>query len=72
MKGLIDRTKQWVIANKYFFSASAVVFSFMLVCSFVFRADVVERWIIFIPTLFFCLITYWLVRGGHYGDMDCE
>lgn len=72
MKNLLENIKLWAIDNKYFFSIGAMAYTMLFLVTVVAEADVVVRKIFFSVTLFFSLVTYWLVRGGHYGDMDCE
>lgn len=72
MKQLIQRIKQWAIELRYFFSVGSVLWIIISIISVVRNDSTGIKAGFFLTTLLFCLITYWLVRGGHYGDMDCE
>jgi hypothetical protein len=67
----IEPLKQWIIANKYFFSIGSAFLLGCFIWSLIFRMGAASK-ILFTLVLIFGCTVYWLVRGGHYGDMGCE
>lgn len=72
MNNLLNKLKQWAIDNKYFFSFGAILLVVLFVASLVKAALIEVQLGLFLILFLFSLVVLWLVKGGHYGDMDCE